>query len=138
MSVCNEADVFEGKLRNNQKYHLVWAPEKSYEEVQQTFKADNNYDLLLYLPKNIIQTNSMTAKCLYKKVPSLAAQKHLSSIINEAIELFRLEEEGITEEKYRSIKTRINLDIIDIEHKENKNIQKRAFVGYIFGFFIYF
>jgi uncharacterized membrane protein YqjE len=30
---------------------------------------------------------------------------------------------------YKSIKTKINLDVVDIENKENRNIQRKAFVG---------
>jgi len=136
--VVDEAKLFEGKLRNNKKYHLEWSPEgKSYEQVQEIFKSNTDHNLLLYLPGNLIQTNSMTAKCLYKTIPSSSAQKHLTSIINEAIELYRIEKIGIAEEKYRSIKTRVNLDVIDIENAENKNIQRKAYVGYIFAFIIY-
>jgi len=135
--VLDEGDLFSNKLRNSEKYKLTWAPKGSYSEIQELFKKEENYDLLLYMPSNIVQTNSMTAKCLYKEVPSMSAQKHLSSVINEAIELYRLKEANISEDSYRSIKTRINLDIIDIQHKENKNIQKRAIVGYFFGFIVY-
>ena len=80
----------------------------------------------------------MTAKCLYKAIPSSSAQKHLTSIINEAIELYRVNENQIDIETYRAIKTRVNLDIIDIEDPENKNIQRKGIVGFIFAFFIYF
>jgi ABC-2 type transport system permease protein len=135
--VLDEGGLFSNKLRNSEKYKLTWAPKGSYSEIQELFKREKNYDLLLYMPSNIVKTNSMTAKCLYKEVPSMSAQKHLSSIINEAIELYRLKEAKISEDSYRSIKTRINLDIIDIQHKENKNIQKRAIVGYFFGFIVY-
>ncbi|MEC8617463.1 MAG: ABC transporter permease [Bacteroidota bacterium] len=137
--VFDEANLFNGVLRNNKKYHLKWAPkDKKYNQVQEIFKADDDLDLLLYLPSNLIKTNSMTAKCLYKAIPSSSAQKHLTSIINEAIELYRVNENQIDIETYRAIKTRVNLDIIDIEDPENKNIQRKGIVGFIFAFFIYF
>ena len=80
----------------------------------------------------------MTAKCLYKEIPSTQLQKHLTNIINEAIELYRVRYNKIDITTYRSIKTRINLDVIDIENKANKNIQRKAFVGIVFSLFIYF
>ena len=136
--VIDEAKLFDGKLRNNEKYHLKWAPkEKSYDQVKEIFKSDDEIDLLLYLPVNLIKTNSMTAKCLYKNIPSTGAQKHLSSIINEAIELYRVESNNIKIETYRSIKTRVNLDVIDIENQSNKNIQRKAIIGTVFALFIY-
>tara|TARA_B100001287_G_scaffold274688_1_gene280533 strand:- start:13254 stop:14585 length:1332 start_codon:yes stop_codon:yes gene_type:complete len=136
--VVDEAQIFEGKLRNNDKYHLKWAPkDKSYEQVKEIFKSDEDLDLLLYMPVNLIKTNSMTAKCLYKNIPSTGAQKHLSSIINEAIELYRVESNDIKIETYRSIKTRVNLDVIDVENQFNKNIQRKAIVGSIFALLIY-
>lgn len=137
--VFDEGKIFNGVLRNNEKYHLEWAPEnKNYNQIQQIFKKDERLDLLLYLPANLIKTNSMTAKCLYKSIPSSPAQKHLTSIINEAIELYRVNQNNIDIETYRAIKTRVNLDIIDIENQENKNIQRKGIVGIIFAFFIYF
>ena len=77
------------------------------DQVQEIFKADENLDLLLYLPSNLIKTNSMTAKCLYKAIPSSSAQKHLTSIINEAIELYRVNQNQI-KKSMRIKKVKIN------------------------------
>jgi ABC-2 type transport system permease protein len=74
---------------------------------------------------------------LYKEIPSTGAQKHLSSIINEAIELYRVSYNKIDISTYKSIKTRINLDVVDVENKANRNIQRKAFVGIAFAMFIY-
>ena len=79
----------------------------------------------------------MTAKCLYKDIPSTGVQKHLSGIINEAIELYRVSYNKIDISTYKSIKTRINLDVVDIENQANKNIQRKAFIGIAFSMFIY-
>lgn len=137
--VVDESHLFDSILRNSQRYHLQWAPkDKSYEEIQQIFKNDDQLDLLVYLPINLIKTNSMTAKCLYKDIPSTQLQKHLTNIINEAIELYRVSYNNIDITTYRSIKTRINLDVVDIENNANKNIQRKAFVGIAFSIFIYF
>jgi len=136
--VVDESHLFDSILRNSNKYHLQWAPNgKDYNEVQEIFKKDDELDLLLYLPINLIKTNSMTAKCLYKEIPSTGVQKHLSSIINEAIELYRVNFNNIDISTYKSIKTKINLDVVDIENKENRNIQRKAFVGIALAFFIY-
>ena len=137
--VVDESHLFDSILRNSPRYHLQWAPkDKSYQEIQEIFRKDKQLDLLVYLPINLIKTNSMTAKCLYKEIPSTQLQKHLTNIINEAIELFRVRYNNIDITTYRSIKTRINLDVIDIENKANKNIQRKAFVGIVFSLFIYF
>ena len=136
--VVDESHLFDSILRNSEKYHLQWAPNgKDYNEVQEIFKKDDQLDLLVYLPVNLIKTNSMTAKCLYKEIPSTGVQKHLSSIINEAIELYRVNFNNIDISTYKSIKTKINLDVVDIENKENRNIQRKAFVGIALAFFIY-
>ena len=136
--VVDESHLFDSILRNSNKYHLQWAPnEKDYYEVQEIFKKDDELDLLLYLPINLIKTNSMTAKCLYKEIPSTGVQKHLSSIINEAIELYRVNFNNIDISTYKSLKTKINLDVVDIENKENRNIQRKAFVGIALALFIY-
>ena len=136
--VVDESHLFDSILRNSKKYHLQWAPkDKNYAQIQEIFKKDEKLDLLVYLPVNLIKTNSMTAKCLYKEIPSTGAQKHLSSIINEAIELYRVSYNKIDISTYKSIKTRINLDVVDVENKANRNIQRKAFVGIAFAMFIY-
>ena len=136
--VVDESTLFDSILRNSEKYHLQWAPkDKNYAQIQEIFKKDEKLDLLVYLPVNLIKTNSMTAKCLYKEIPSTGAQKHLSSIINEAIELYRVSYNKIDISTYKSIKTRINLDVVDVENKANRNIQRKAFVGIAFAMFIY-
>ena len=136
--VVDESHLFDSILRNSKKYHLQWAPnDKNYSQIQEIFKKDENLDLLVYLPVNLIKTNSMTAKCLYKEIPSTGAQKHLSSIINEAIELYRVSYNKIDISTYKSIKTRINLDVVDVENKANRNIQRKAFIGIAFAMFIY-
>ena len=136
--VVDESHLFDSILRNSDKYHLQWAPNgKDYNAVQEIFKKDDQLDLLVYLPVNLIKTNSMTAKCLYKEIPSTGVQKHLSSIINEAIELYRVNFNNIDISTYKSIKTKINLDVVDIENKENRNIQRKAFVGIALALFIY-
>ena len=136
--VVDESHLFDSILRNSQKYHLQWAPkDKSYTEIQELFKKDAQLDLLVYLPVNLIKTNSMTAKCLYKDIPSTGVQKHLSGIINEAIELYRVSYNKIDISTYKSIKTQINLDVVDIENQANKNIQRKAFIGIAFSMFIY-
>ena len=136
--VVDESYLFDSILRNSKKYHLQWAPkDKNYAQIQEIFKKDEKLDLLVYLPVNLIKTNSMTAKCLYKEIPSTGAQKHLSSIINEAIELYRVSYNKIDISTYKSIKTRINLDVVDVENKANRNIQRKAFVGIAFAMFIY-
>ena len=136
--VVDESHLFDSILRNSQKYHLQWAPkDKNYIEIQELFKKDAQLDLLVYLPVNLIKTNSMTAKCLYKDIPSTGVQKHLSGIINEAIELYRVSYNKIDISTYKSIKTKINLDVVDIENQANKNIQRKAFIGIAFSMFIY-
>ena len=133
--------IIDNNRKYNDKYNLTFTSSDEnyqnlvYEDVQEEFKNDDNYNLLLYIPKNILRSN--ISKCLYKEVPSLKAQKHLTSIINKTIELEKLKVEGWDIEKYESIKTSINLDVIDIEHLENQNIQKRAAVGYIFAIIVY-
>ena len=134
-SILNFNEKYKKKYDLNPAYLDKNYSDLNYESVQKKFKNDDKYDLLLYLPENILRSN--TSKCLYKEVPSLKAQKHLASIINKTIEIEKLKVENWDRKKYESIKTSINLDVIDIEHLENQNIQKRAVVGYIFAIIIY-
>ena len=57
--VFDEGKMFDGVLRNSEKYKLKWSPEdKNYEDAQDLFKKDDELDLLLYLPSNLIKTNN--------------------------------------------------------------------------------
>ena len=56
--VVDESHLFDSILRNSTKYHLQWAPkDKRYDDIQKIFKADEQLDLLDYLPINLIKTN---------------------------------------------------------------------------------
>ena len=62
--VVDESHLFDSILRNSQKYHLQWAPKIKAILKFKNYLKKTKLDLLLYLPVNLIKTNSMTAKCL--------------------------------------------------------------------------
>ena len=67
-----------------------------YEEAKLAFKSDtssklNQYDLFLYLPKNMYKTNGMRAKCFYKEVPSNTVQRFIDRKVNDISDRIRVD-----------------------------------------------
>ena len=80
----------------------------------------------------------MRAKCFYKEVPSNAVQKFITWKVNDITDRKRVEISDFDWETFEQLKGKINVDIIDIENQQNKNIQRKAIIGFLFAFFIYF
>ncbi len=144
--VFDEAKIYQKYIGNNNPvaYELnYYTGEKRIEEAKLAFKSDtasglNKYDLFLYLPENIVNSNGMRAKCFYKEVPSNSVQKFLTWKVNDITDRKRVEISDFDWETFEQLKGKINVDIIDIENQQNKNIQRKAIIGFLFAFFIYF
>ena len=59
---------------------------KSYEQALSAFKSADQYDLLVYLPENIVETKKSTGIIQYKKPPTAKALTYITNTINKAIE----------------------------------------------------
>lgn len=122
------------------KYELVTfdrTGEKTYDDAIQAFDENEDFDLLVYLPENILYAKNSVGKIIFKNAPSMAAQSYISSIINRAAEKSLLTKFDIDEETYTRIKSDIQFHTVDVETGEEKNLSMRAGVGFVFGFMIY-
>ena len=70
--------------------------------------------------------------------PSNAVQKFITWKVNDITDRKRVEISDFDWETFEQLKGKINVDIIDIENQQNKNIQRKAIIGFLFAFFIYF
>lgn len=138
--VHDDSYVLADKLKQSKKYFLVSSLDEkvdNYEHCQEIFKNADKYDLLLYLPPTIMNSNSSTGKILFKNPPSGNVVNHLQSIVNESIERYRLKDLNISQEDYIQLKTQVQLHTVDIETMEEKNVGMRAGIGFVFGLMIY-
>lgn len=117
----------------------------SYEDVKDLFKEDEklkDFDLLLYVPSEINAPTSKlynSAKIIYREIPPGYVQTKISQLLNESVELMKMENFDIDPNVYQSIKTKIRVDFNDVESESNGDsfISIKAGIGFAFGLMIY-
>ena len=110
---------------------------KNYDEAIEKFKGNDSIDLLLYIPSNIVGTNSNVGKILYKEAPSSKTKMFLERTVNESIEKLKLKELDVSMDTYKRLKNKVNLQTVDVKTMEKSNVKGRAFVGMAFGVSIF-
>jgi ABC-2 type transport system permease protein len=138
--VLDDTYVLSNTLLQSEKYHLTSSQDEGVENIDdgKTFLKENNqYDIFLYLPGNIVSGNTSVGKLFYKDAPSSNVQRHLENIVDGSIERLRLKELNISNEDYSRLKNKVQLHTIDVVSNEEKNVGMRAGVGFIFGLMIY-
>ena len=97
--VFDEAKIYQQYISDDNPgaYELnYFLGNKGIEEAKLAFKSDtssklNQYDLFLYLPKNMYKTNGMRAKCFYKEVPSNTVQRFIDRKVNDISDRIRVD-----------------------------------------------
>ena len=147
--VLDDTYVLSNTLLQSEKYHLTSSQDEGIENIDdgKTFLKENEqYDIFLYLPKNIISGNASVGKLFYKDAPSSNVQRHLENVVDGSIERFRLgkikeslnnEDAKKLEDLWVRLKNKVQLHTIDVVSNEEKNVGMRAGVGFIFGLMIY-
>ncbi|MDG2227068.1 MAG: ABC transporter permease [Flavobacteriales bacterium] len=138
--VLDDTYVLSNTLLQSEKYHLTSSQDEGIENIDdgKTFlKKNDQYDIFLYLPGNIVSGNTSVGKLFYKDAPSSNVQRHLENIVDGSIERLRLKELNISNEDYSRLKNKVQLHTIDVVSNEEKNVGMRAGVGFIFGLMIY-
>ncbi len=110
---------------------------KSYDQALAAFKAADQYDLLVYLPENIVETKKSTGIIQYKKPPTAKALTYITNTINKAIEKSTLQFYSIPIEDYDRLKSDVQFRTIDIKTSEENNNMAKSAIGLLFGVIIY-
>jgi ABC-2 type transport system permease protein len=138
---------------------LIWTHDNknTYEQALKEFKSNvkyEQYDYLLWLPSNIIDTYNGLGKLVYRKTPSLEIEGKIKDAINLARESYILDKQSHGDStfnsalkeaynKARSLVTLTPLDITNIDEKGNKIDDKVDYkvgigVGVGFSFITFF
>ncbi len=138
---------------------IKWDPVNatSYNDALIKFKSDESfekYDLLLYLPENIINTERSGGKIIYRKAPSISIEDKIKESVRLARESFiiskqyegdsaKMKEFRSTYANIRSLNSFSLIDIDNIDEKGeaiSKNVDHKvgAGVGMAFSFIIFF
>lgn len=137
---------------------ISWTPiDKNYADALNDFKTNEkykDYDYLLWLPSNIIDTYKGIGKLVYRKTPSLEIEGKIKDAINLARESYILDKQSAGDStfntklkeaynKARSLVTLTPLDIGNIDEQGNKIDDKVDYkvgigVGVGFSFITFF
>ena len=110
---------------------------KTYDDAMDDFKKSDHYDLLVYLPENIVETKNSTGIIQYKKPPTAKSLTFITNTINKAIEKSTLHFYNIPLEDYDRFKSDVQFRTIDIATSEENNNLAKSGVGLFFGVIIY-
>ena len=110
---------------------------KTYDDAMDDFKKSDSYDLLVYLPENIVETKNSTGIIQYKKPPTAKSLTFITNTINKAIEKSTLHFYNIPLEDYDRFKSDVQFRTIDIATSEENNNLAKSGVGLFFGVIIY-
>jgi ABC-2 type transport system permease protein len=124
----------------NELYHLVvfdTTGEKNLDDAKDFFKSSEDFDLLLYLPETIVETNGGSGNIYYKEAPNTKTRMYLERIVNESIEKLKLKDLNVTRDTYSRLKNKVDLKTIDVVTNNESNVKGRAFVGMAFGISIF-
>lgn len=138
--VIDNTSLSYGVLPETEYLSFEYLTNSTISEAKKNYK-EKGYYAVLYIPENILSTNS---PILYSdKQPSLSTRMHISNSIKNEIERQKLKAENIEnlDEILESIETKINLRSItwDEEGEEKESHAEFAMgLGYVGGLLIYF
>jgi ABC-2 type transport system permease protein len=79
-----------------------------------------------------------TAEIYYKDLPTLMVQHTIANELEKAIELLKLQREGVDEEAYRRVRKHLIMRWMDIDNAGVESLeQERAGIGFFFGYFMF-
>ncbi len=110
---------------------------KTLDEAKAFYKDAEDFDLLLYLPETIVETNSSVGHLYYKEAPSTKTQLYLERMVNESIEKLKLKELNVSMDTYKRLKNKVNLKVIDAKSGKESNVKLKAGIGMVLGVSIF-
>lgn len=137
VEVLDESGYFRGKFEGAGAVTFTYL-DNSIEEAKEDLKSKNSYGLL-YIPKlDLDNPNGITF--FAENNPSIEVQSSIERFLKNEIEEIKLNESGIDKEKLDKIKTRIDLNVINLTDKGEKegDVGVATAAGYFAALLIYF
>ncbi|MCW5899380.1 MAG: ABC transporter permease [Flavobacteriales bacterium] len=130
--VIDREQVIGHKLRGNDKvkFHVdnkLWTDSAFLE---------SPFTVRVILLEDIL--NTPQADLFYKELPGPQAQTIIRNELEKALELAKLQSEGIDEEAYRRVRKALDMRLFDIRKVGEESLeQERAGIGFFFGYFMF-
>lgn len=137
IEILDESGYFKDKIEDTGVVSFTYL-DKTIEDAKNDLSANDSYGLL-YIPKlDLDHPEGITF--FAEKNPSIEIQISLERLLKSKIESIKLDNSGIDKEKLDKIKTEIDLNIINLTDKGEKegNVGVATATGYFAGFLIYF
>lgn len=136
IEILDESGYFRDKIEDTGVVSFTYL-DKTIEEAKNDLSSTDSYGLL-YIPKlDLEHPEGITF--FAEKNPSIEIQISLERLLKNEIERIKLDNSGIDKEKLDKIKTEIDLNIINLTDKGEKegNVGVATATGYFAGFLIY-
>ncbi|MCK5704535.1 MAG: ABC transporter permease, partial [Cyclobacteriaceae bacterium] len=137
IEVLDESGYFRGKFEGTGAVSFSYL-DNSIDEAKEDLKSKNMYGLL-YIPKlDLDDPKGITF--FAEKNPSIEIQSSLERFLRKEIEDIKLARSGIDKEALDKIKTNIDLNVINLTDKGEKegDVAVATITGYASAFLIYF
>ncbi len=137
IEILDESGYFKDKIEDTGVVSFTYL-DKTIEDAKNDLSANDSYGLL-YIPKlDLDHPEGITF--FAEKNPSIEIQLSLERLLKSKIESIKLDNSGIDKEKLDKIKTEIDLNIINLTDKGEKegNVGVATATGYFAGVLIYF
>lgn len=137
IEVLDESGYFEGKFETVGPVSFSYI-DRSLDEAKDELKSKESYGLLYIPPLDLDNPTGITF--FAEKNPSIEVQASLEHFLRNEIEDIKLEKSGIDKEQLDKIKTKVDLNIINLTDGGEKegNVGVATAVGYIAALLIYF
>lgn len=137
IEVLDESGYFKGKLEGIGAISFTYL-DNTIKEAKEDIGSTNSYGIL-YIPA-IDLDNPQGITFFAEKNPSIEVQVSIERLLKNEIESIKLDKSGIDKDKLDKIKTNIDLNVINITDKGEKegDVAVATATGYISAMLIYF
>ncbi|MCB0763828.1 MAG: ABC transporter permease, partial [Flavobacteriales bacterium] len=129
--VIDRNQVIASKLNNTDKIdffvdHAAWSD---------SVFQESPYTVMVRFTDEITDP---TAEIYYKDLPNMTVQRTITNELEKAMELAKLQQEGVDEQAYRRVRKQLITRWMDIDNTGVESLeQERAGIGFFFGYFMF-
>jgi len=134
--VIDETNLFRGKIENSSNIQFYYE-DKKIEQAKTEFYG-TNYNVIVYVPFNILSSNAI--QIFYKKQPGISTQEYIKENIGKHLENFKLLASGIDRNKLAATETKISSSSAKLTEngvEERSSVELMSGLGFAGGMLIY-
>lgn len=140
IAVIDSSSEFINKIPNNKHLLFVYQPAFTVQDYKHNMKDNNEYDALLYIPKNAVHEPSSVQLISHKQV-NFSVSSYITSALEKELTEKKMIALGIHnfEKIMESAQTKVDIQTITVSEAGEKesNININMGLGYLLGLLIY-